>query len=445
MRARTLALFLVFENAFFSNMSIKLKQHVFISFKTEDREYALTLKSSLEDSGFDVWWHEDLQCGQMWYAEIDKAIDSAGAVIVLWSALSLKSAWVRHEASQAIAKKIYTPVRIELIAIEPPFDPIQATDMIGWNGKGEHLGYQNLVDRLNLLIPRPIGIFVRFFRFVWFQRAAIGAMLVATLAIYFLILQRQAQELQLEQMRDVVEKADTQILVQNQMSKKLESQSKALDSQNKKLAGQGEILQSQISQQKYLINGVNTALTSLNSTIYPLDSIDLFWLTDIYFEPFINHNNCQFSVLFVDSNKYRKNITMFPRTGALSIFSLPESDVVDAWVSLGISKNRFLAYGSRSGSNTSDYVGYFERHFFEGLLKTNRRMQNALQLEGMTMILVIYFNQPVKVRSNHHFELSWDPERGLPRIPLKIEQDFFNDGIVIRTHFKKDDIGIFHK
>jgi adenylate cyclase len=70
-------------------------KHVFISFKSEERNEAYRFSEALKSAGYQVWWAENLQCGQEWHGEIDKAIEDAGAIIVLWSKNSYVSPWVK--------------------------------------------------------------------------------------------------------------------------------------------------------------------------------------------------------------------------------------------------------------------------------------------------------------------------------------------------------------
>lgn len=136
-------------------MMPKSPKKVFISFKTEEKHHALIFKEALEKVGYLVWWQIDLQCGHEWHGEIDKALNDAGAIIVLWSPASHKSPWVRHEASQAMAMNRYAPVRIEVFNIDNPYNRIQATDINDWKGEINHPGFQNLLTRLNELMPPP--------------------------------------------------------------------------------------------------------------------------------------------------------------------------------------------------------------------------------------------------------------------------------------------------
>lgn len=127
--------------------------YVFISYKREELEHAKMIRRTLLDSDLDVWWDEDIQCGQVWNEVLDDAVKRAGCVVVLWSRRSMQSRWVMHEASSAIDRGVYAPVRIELFPIEAPYDRLQATDIVDWDGKIHHPGVVDLLERINELLP----------------------------------------------------------------------------------------------------------------------------------------------------------------------------------------------------------------------------------------------------------------------------------------------------
>lgn len=191
---------------------MKSPKHVFISFKTEDRDIAHSLSEALKKSGYNVWWQESIQCGQEWHGEIDKAVESAGAIIVLWSKCSMSSRWVKHEASQAMIRGIYTPVPIELMGIETPYNRIQATDLINWSGEQNHPGYQNLLIRLSELMPKPIPFWVQFSNLVWIHRTTVVISIIALTALVLLFKQGQIQKQQAIQLHSQIEKQEETFL-----------------------------------------------------------------------------------------------------------------------------------------------------------------------------------------------------------------------------------------
>jgi hypothetical protein len=161
--------------------------HIFISFKSEERTHAEALKAALEQGGFSVWWQENIQCGREWHGDIDTALLSAGCVVVLWTAASVASPWVRHEASQAVARGVYTPVRLDPMAIGSPFDRIQATDLFDWKGEPGHPGLRRLLARADQLIPQPLSPIQRSIRFLRTNLGVIASSAVAAASIGILI------------------------------------------------------------------------------------------------------------------------------------------------------------------------------------------------------------------------------------------------------------------
>jgi hypothetical protein len=156
---------------------------VFISFKSGEIDIARRLKQALEDHGFEIWWQEQIQCGEEWHGAIDEAILAAGCIVVLWSSTSMLSPWVKHEASQAIARKVYAPARIELVEITPPFNRQQATDLISWADDRNHPGLLDLIARIARLIPLPLPWPVVLGRALLRARATIVASAVAAVAL----------------------------------------------------------------------------------------------------------------------------------------------------------------------------------------------------------------------------------------------------------------------
>lgn len=64
-------------------------------------------------SGLHVWWDRDLAAGSEFTAVIDAQLLGATVVIVLWSAESVRSSFVRDESSRALKQGKLLPVRID--------------------------------------------------------------------------------------------------------------------------------------------------------------------------------------------------------------------------------------------------------------------------------------------------------------------------------------------
>lgn len=72
---------------------------IFLSYDREDLPTARKLAAALEQCGHSVWWDRHIKGGSQYADEIEKALDAAEAIVVLWSKNSIASAWVRDEAA----------------------------------------------------------------------------------------------------------------------------------------------------------------------------------------------------------------------------------------------------------------------------------------------------------------------------------------------------------
>lgn len=84
---------------------------VFISYDKRDHEIATALARFLEQSGFIVWWDTQLVGGETFRDAIERQLNSAKAVIVIWTANSIQSKWVISEAEHASKNGKLIPLR----------------------------------------------------------------------------------------------------------------------------------------------------------------------------------------------------------------------------------------------------------------------------------------------------------------------------------------------
>jgi serine/threonine-protein kinase len=121
---------------------------LFVSYKAEDRSRVAKLVKALEARGFSVWWDAHIGGGSEWREEIERNLDAARCVIVVWSKGSTgpHGDFVRDEASRAMRRKIYLPVRID--RVDPPlgFGEQQIIDLTGWKGKASDPRFRALVE-----------------------------------------------------------------------------------------------------------------------------------------------------------------------------------------------------------------------------------------------------------------------------------------------------------
>jgi hypothetical protein len=128
---------------------------IFLSYAKEDREVARKIATLLGNAGWVVWWDRRIPAGRTWRSVLEEALRDMRCMVVLWSAYSVESDWVRDEADEARARKKLVPVLIE--AVNPPvgFRNIQAADLSGWDGSSNAPGVQQLIADLESLVGKP--------------------------------------------------------------------------------------------------------------------------------------------------------------------------------------------------------------------------------------------------------------------------------------------------
>jgi hypothetical protein len=132
---------------------LQLMTHdVFISYAKGDRSRAAELASVLETKGWSVWWDRDILPGRTFDDVIEEALTNARSVVVLWSAESVKSRWVRAEASVAAERGALVPALIEPTTMPLEFRRVEAADLTNWHGDRDDPELQQLIETLDMRI-----------------------------------------------------------------------------------------------------------------------------------------------------------------------------------------------------------------------------------------------------------------------------------------------------
>jgi len=108
------------------------KRSVFVSYESSDAATAADLVAALEAAGFSPWWAGNLRGGEHASDIIARELDAADAVVVLWSATSIRSVWVEAEAKRGLDARKLVPVRfgtIEPKQIPPPFGTLHTLSL----------------------------------------------------------------------------------------------------------------------------------------------------------------------------------------------------------------------------------------------------------------------------------------------------------------------------
>ena len=100
--------------------------------------------------GIEVWWDQDMP-GVDWQEELARELNSMVAVVVVWTANSANSKYVRDEARLGLhSDKL---VNLLLGVTEPPFpfDRVNGLTLEGWNGREPHSGWTRLIKTIEAL------------------------------------------------------------------------------------------------------------------------------------------------------------------------------------------------------------------------------------------------------------------------------------------------------
>jgi TIR domain/WD domain, G-beta repeat len=128
---------------------------VFISYKSERRSAAQHLARVIELYGYSVWFDYWLVSGKDFGRQIERELNEAKAVVVLWCPLSRESEWVLEEAHFAQRHGKLAPAWLE--RVDPPlgFGRADTIDLTDWSGapRGGY-GFDRLLDEIARLVGR---------------------------------------------------------------------------------------------------------------------------------------------------------------------------------------------------------------------------------------------------------------------------------------------------
>jgi len=158
---------------------------VFISYAAEDRDRAARLANALGRRGWSVWWDRKIIAGQAFDQAIERELESAKCVVVLWSKHSTASEWVKNEAAAAAERGVLVPASVDGVKLPLEFRRRQSADLADWKGEPSHAGLQALCEGIaNTLgesrLHQPVVPEVKLIgRKWWWTRAALALVFLA--------------------------------------------------------------------------------------------------------------------------------------------------------------------------------------------------------------------------------------------------------------------------
>ena len=126
---------------------------VFLSYARGDRVTAERLAHAIGEAGLTVWWDRHIKGGAEFSLDIERQLNEASKVLVLWSKEAVNSRWVRDEASVAADSGRLVSATID--GTPPPlgFRQFQTVDLARWTAKGAAIP-QALAEALEVEAPK---------------------------------------------------------------------------------------------------------------------------------------------------------------------------------------------------------------------------------------------------------------------------------------------------
>lgn len=132
---------------------------IFISYASEDRERAKQIAAALTGRGWSVWWDRQIPFGKTFDRVIEENLAQAKCVVVLWTKHSVKSPWVRAEASDGVGREMLFPVMLERdLKLPLQFKMLQAANLADWHPDEPHEEFRRLLESIeSRLISPPVN------------------------------------------------------------------------------------------------------------------------------------------------------------------------------------------------------------------------------------------------------------------------------------------------
>ena len=124
---------------------------VFLSYARPSANVAKLVAAALRANGYSVWFDEDLPAHRSFSEVIEEQLESAAAVLVLWSADAVRSQWVQSEANRARETHRLVQVRLDSSRLPMPFDQIHCADLSKWRGNPDDQLWRNVALSIDAL------------------------------------------------------------------------------------------------------------------------------------------------------------------------------------------------------------------------------------------------------------------------------------------------------
>jgi adenylate cyclase len=130
---------------------------IFVSYSRSDKARVAPLVAALEAQGWSVWWDPEITPGDEFDALIGVELESARAVVVVWSPVSVDSRWVKGEARDAADRGVLVPVRFDNARLPIDVRAIHTTELDSWGENPESAPFKALCTALEAKLKLSAG------------------------------------------------------------------------------------------------------------------------------------------------------------------------------------------------------------------------------------------------------------------------------------------------
>jgi TolB-like protein len=128
---------------------------IFISYARSSEGAASRVSKTLRDQGYKAWRDDELPPHRSYGEVIEERLAMAKAVVVLWTASSAASQWVRAEADVARQAGKLVQASLEDCTLPLPFNQIHCVSLANWDGNVEDHAWRKLTESIDALLDQP--------------------------------------------------------------------------------------------------------------------------------------------------------------------------------------------------------------------------------------------------------------------------------------------------
>jgi formylglycine-generating enzyme required for sulfatase activity len=119
---------------------------IFLSYAREDEARAAVVARVLGELGWSVFWDRRIIAGTSWDEVVERELQACRCVVVLWSAASIGSRWVKTEARFALERSALVPANLD--PSKPPleFRFLESAQLHAWQGATDDSEFSVLAE-----------------------------------------------------------------------------------------------------------------------------------------------------------------------------------------------------------------------------------------------------------------------------------------------------------